>query len=83
MQKAKNTSVTLGERFEKIIKDSIDTGRYASASEVIREGLRLVEEREQKIRAISEALEAGEKSGFLKDFDPELFLKELRAKYAK
>ena len=47
---SKNTSVTLGEHFEKIIEKSIESGRYSSASEVIREGLRLVDEREQKIR---------------------------------
>ena len=44
----KNTSVTLGEHFENIIDRSIRSGRYSSASEVIREGLRLVDEREQK-----------------------------------
>ena len=44
---SKNTSVTLGKHFEKIIEKSIESGRYSSASEVIREGLRLVDEREQ------------------------------------
>ncbi|MBK9689290.1 MAG: type II toxin-antitoxin system ParD family antitoxin [Saprospiraceae bacterium] len=45
---SKNTSVTLGDHFEQIIEKSIESGRYSSASEVIREGLRLVDEREQK-----------------------------------
>lgn len=73
----KNTSVTLGEHFEKIIEKSIESGRYASASEVIREGLRLVDEREQKIKILREAIEAGEKSGYVKNFDPVKFLEEL------
>ena len=67
---SKNTSVTLGEHFEKIIEKSIESGRYASASEVIREGLRLVDEREQKIQILREAIEAGERSGYIKNFDP-------------
>jgi antitoxin ParD1/3/4 len=50
---SKNTSVTLGEHFEQIIKKSIESGRYFSASEVIRAGLRLVYEREQKINILS------------------------------
>jgi len=53
---SKNTSVTLGDYFESIIEKSIETGRYSSASEVIREGLRLVDEREQKIKILREAI---------------------------
>jgi antitoxin ParD1/3/4 len=60
---SKNTSVTLGEHFEQIIAKSIKSGRYFSASEVIREGLRLFDEREQKIHILREAIEAGERSG--------------------
>ena len=59
---SKNTSVTLGEHFEQIIEKSIQSGRYASASEVIREGLRLVDEREQKIKILREAITALNKS---------------------
>lgn len=74
---AKNTSVTLGDHFEKIIEESIKTGRYSSASEVIREGLRLVDEREQKIKILRKAIEAGEKSGYVKNFDPIKHLEKL------
>ncbi|WP_141761009.1 type II toxin-antitoxin system ParD family antitoxin, partial [Corynebacterium sp. HMSC034B08] len=49
---AKNTSVVLGERYDKFIAQLLEDGRYASASEVLREGLRLVEEREQKFKAL-------------------------------
>ena len=83
MQKSKNTSVTLGEHFERIIQSSIATGRYASASEVIRAGLRLVDEREHKIRLLREAIEAGENSGYVKNFDPVKHLAGLHKKYAK
>lgn len=74
---AKNTSVTLGDYFEKIIDKSIKTGRYSCASEVIREGLRLVDEREQKIKILRKAIEAGEKSGYFKNFDPIKHLEKL------
>ena len=80
---SKNTSVTLGEHFEEIIEKSIESGRYSSASEVIREGLRLVEEREKKINLLREAIEAGEKSGYVKNFDPIKHLAKLNEDYAK
>jgi len=73
----KNTSVTLGKHFEEIIAKSIKAGRYSSASEVIRAGLRMVDEREQKIELLREAIEAGERSGYVKNFDPIKYLKKL------
>jgi len=79
----KNTSVTLGEHFENIIEKSIKSGRYSSASEVIRAGLRLVDEREQKIRILREAIEAGERSGYVKNFDPVKHLEKLNEKFQK
>ena len=83
IETSKNTSVTRGEHFEEIIEKSIKSGRYSSASEVIREGLRLVEEREKKITLLREAIEAGEKSGFIKNFDPIKHLANLNEDYAK
>ncbi len=80
---AKNTSVTLGNHFEQIIERSIESGRYSSASEVIREGLRLVDEREQRIKIFREAIEAGEKSGYIKNFDPIKHLEKLNQGYTK
>jgi antitoxin ParD1/3/4 len=60
----KNTSVTLGKHFEEFIASQIDSGRFTSASEAIRAGLRLLEEREIRLAALQQALTEGENSGF-------------------
>lgn len=57
------TSLSLGEHWETFIKERVAAGRFKSASEVIRESLRLLEEREMKIEALRAALIAGEESG--------------------
>jgi antitoxin ParD1/3/4 len=59
----KNTSVTLGQHFEAFIAKQIQNGRFSSASEAVRAGLRLLEEREIKLAALRHALEEGENSG--------------------
>lgn len=74
---AKNTSVVLGERYDTFIARLIQDGRYASASEVLREGLRLVEERELKFDALTLAVEKGELDA---EFDTEQFIAEVRAR---
>ncbi len=72
----KNTSVTLGEHFEKFLAQQIETGRYGSASEAIRAGLRLLEEREAKLEALRHALIEGEQSG-TSDYSLQNILDEL------
>jgi len=60
---AKNTSVSLGDHFEEFIGSQIGSGRYGSASEVVRAGLRLLETTESKLEVLRKALVAGERSG--------------------
>lgn len=59
----KNTSVTLGVHYEKFISQQVLQGRFGSASETIRAGLRLLEERETKLALLRHALVDGEESG--------------------
>ena len=76
----KTTTVALGSHFDEFIQTSIHGGRYTNASEVIRAGLRRLEEDEQKIAALRAAIEEGEASGYGEDFDFESHLEELKAK---
>jgi antitoxin ParD1/3/4 len=60
---SKNTSFSLGEHFTQFVETQVEQGRYASASDVVRAGLRLLEEQETKLAALRAALIEGEESG--------------------
>lgn len=76
---AKNTSVSLGEHFEDFIAHQIENGRYGSASEVVRAGLRLLEDTENKRRALRRMLAEGQQSGTA-DYSLNEFMAELDAR---
>jgi len=76
----RNTSMALGDHFENFVDERISEGRFKNASEVVRAGLRLLEEEENKIKILREALQEGIDSGMVKDFDPKKHLEMLKAK---
>ena len=78
----KNTSITLGDHFSSFIEAQIAQGRFSSTSEVVRAGLRLLEEHESKVKALRDALIAGEASGEPRPFDSAAFLKRMHDKHA-
>lgn len=73
----KNTSFALGDHFANFIDTKVAEGRYNSASDVVRAGLRLLEEQEAKLEALRAALIAGEESGPSTEFDFDAFLAEM------
>jgi antitoxin ParD1/3/4 len=79
------SSYAIGSHFERFIKKQIDSGRYSSASEVVRDALRLLEEREElreaQIRNLREQIQEGIHSG--PGVPAEEVLTRLEAKYAK
>ncbi|MBP7174135.1 MAG: type II toxin-antitoxin system ParD family antitoxin [Cloacibacterium sp.] len=76
----RNTSVSLGNYFENFVDSKISAGRYKNASEVIRAGLRLLEEEENRIQILKTAIKEGLDSGIAKNFDANENLKKLKAK---
>lgn len=77
---SRNTSVIIGDHFAEFIERQVSEGRYGSASDVVRAGLRLLEEREMKIDALRAALIEGEQSGASTPFDVEEFISRKRRK---
>ena len=78
---AKNTSVLIGEHFEKFISNEVSSGKYSSASEVVRTALRMLETEEEKKSALIKALTRGEKSNKIENFDFKTHLAKLHKKY--
>ncbi len=71
---SQNTSISLGEHFVEFVAEQVSSGRYATTSDVIRSGLRLLEEREAKLSALRQALVVGEQSGVPTQFDFKAFI---------
>jgi antitoxin ParD1/3/4 len=76
---SKNTSFSLGDHFSSFVEEQVQQGRYSSASDVVRAGLRLLEEQEAKLAALRAALIEGEQSGASTPFDFEAFVARRRA----
>ena len=74
----RNTSISLGDHFNAFIEQQISHGRYGSASEVVRAGLRQLEDNETRLSALRAALADGENSGASTVFDVNAFLKTKR-----
>ena len=76
---SRNTSVSLGNHFENFMDEKVATGRFKNVSEVIRAGLRLLEEEESKILMLKKAINEGFESGFATNFDAQNHLAQLKA----
>ena len=76
----RNTSISIGDYFDSFIQNRISAGRFKNASEVVRAGLRLLEEEENRIIALREAIQGGIESGIAYNFNPESHLEKLKAK---
>lgn len=79
---AKNTSILLGDYFDNFINGHVKTGKFASASEVVRAALKMFEQEENKKVALIKELKKGEKSGFVADFNRDSFLNRLHKKHS-
>ena len=80
---ARNTSILIGEYYESFIHGQIASGKYSSVSEVVRTALRNFEQEENQTKSIIAALEVGEKSGKIRNFDRIENLKQLHANFRK
>lgn len=80
---SKNTSISLGNYFEQFVNSQVSAGRYKNVSEVIRAGLRLLENEESKVIALRNAIQEGLNSPRVEDFDFDENLKRLKAEKRK
>lgn len=79
----RNTSVSLGDYFEDFVDSKISEGRFRNATEVIRAGLRLLEQEENKIQMLKNAVEEGISSGIASDFNPQKHLELMKSNLKK
>lgn len=80
---SKNTSISLGDYFDQFVSSQVSVGRYKNVSEVIRAGLRLLENEEGKALVLRSAIQEGIDSGIAHDFDPKNNLDKLKARKSK
>jgi len=80
---ARNTSVTLGDHFDKFVSEKINVGCFHSVSEVVRAGLRKLEDHETKLQLLRDKLKAGENSPLVDNFDGVKFVAELNENHTK
>jgi len=80
---ARNTSVTLGTHFDEFVVEKIAQGRFQSVSEVVRAGLRKLEEDETRLQLLREQLLAGERSPVISEFDRDEFVSVLHKRYVE
>ena len=78
----KNTSISLGNYFDQFVQNLITQGRFKNVSEVIRAGLRLLEEEESRVIALKNSIQEGIDSGIAYNFDPKKHLESLKSKKA-
>lgn len=79
----KNTSISLGSHFENFIASEVASGKYNSASEVVRSALRLLESEEIKLKELRTALIEGENSQMVENFNAENHLADLHNRYLR
>lgn len=76
---ARTMTVALGQHYEEFIQSTIASGRYNNASEVVRAALRRLEDDEARLAALRAAIDEGDASGDVDNFDRNAFLSELKA----
>jgi len=76
----RNTSISIGNHFENFIESTVRNGRFNNASEVVRAGLRLLEDEENKIISLRQAIQEGIDSGIAADFEPKKFLESIKTR---
>lgn len=76
-----DVSISLGNHLDNFVENEVKSGRYESAKEVLKSALRLLESEDRKEKELIKALEVGEESGFVENFDPKKNLAALHFKH--